>query len=331
MTPDPHPFESLSPARVVEAVESLGFWLPGEPFALNSYENRVFQLHDEERRRWVVKFYRPNRWADAAIQEEHDFLAELVAEGVPVAAPWRSDQGTSLHRHQGFRFALFPQLPGGAPELDNPDHLFALGELIGRLHAVGQRGEFVHRRRLEPGPLAEESRRIVLDGPWLNARQRRAYERISGELAVAILERPWPESAMIRAHGDCHLGNMLGRDGDFALVDFDDCLMAPAVQDLWMLLSAQHEQEWQMQLSELLEGYEQACDFDRRQLRWIEALRGLRLMRHSAWLVARWEDPAFPRVFPWVAEAGYWDQHIRDLEQQCLALNARPRWLAGPE
>ncbi|QJQ94077.1 MULTISPECIES: serine/threonine protein kinase [Halomonadaceae] len=323
-----HPFERLAPARIVAAVESLGFWLPGEPFALNSYENRVFLLSDDERRRWVVKFYRPGRWSDAQIQEEHDFLAELEADEVPVAAPWRNAEGHSLHLWEGYRFALFPQVVGQAPELENPGHLFALGELIGRVHAVGARRAFVQRRRMDFDGMVRESREQVLAGSWLNRRQRQAYERISGELCRTLQGLAWPASSAIRVHGDCHIGNILGRDEAFSLVDFDDALMAPRIQDLWMLLTAQTPEEEQGQLSEIIEGYEQFTEFNRRELALIEPLRTWRLMRHSAWLTARWSDPAFPRAFPWAADEGYWDQHIRTLEQQRQALEKAPRWLA---
>ncbi|MGC3871901.1 serine/threonine protein kinase [Halomonas sp. GXIMD04776] len=322
-----HPFNSLMPARIVDAIESLGIWVSGEPFALNSYENRVFMLSDDERQRWIAKFYRPDRWSEAQLREEHVFLDELKTAGVAVAAPWRDSRGDSLHRANGFYFALFPHVPGQAPELDNPGHLFALGELIGRLHAVSSRHAFAARPVMEPLALAASSREDVLAGNWLNRRQRRAYARVSESLQQSLSHQVWPDQAAIRVHGDCHLGNILGRDDDFTLVDFDDCMMAPAVQDLWMMLTAQNDSELRLQLSELLEGYEEHMPFDRCQLEWIEPLRTLRLMRYSAWLVARWQDPAFPRAFPWVASEDYWDQHIRILEQQRLALD-NPQWLA---
>jgi Ser/Thr protein kinase RdoA (MazF antagonist) len=323
-----HPFADLSPARVVAAVESLGFWLPGEPFALNSYENRVFLVHDDDRRRWVVKFYRPERWDDATLREEHDFLAELAAADVAVSAPWRDGSGESLHVAEGFRLALFPHLPGQAPELENPVHLFALGELIGAVHAVGARRTFVHRPRLDPDAMVLRARERVLASPWLGRRQRAAYERVTDALHRELVARDWRPGKEIRVQGDCHIGNMLGRDEHFALVDFDDCLMAPAVQDLWMLITGQHDAERQMQLSEVIEGYEQHHDFDRGELELSEPLRALRLVRHSAWLVDRWEDPAFPQAFPWLADEGYWDDHIRSLEQQRLVLDRAVPWLA---
>ncbi|WP_445004228.1 serine/threonine protein kinase [Halomonas mongoliensis] len=328
MDPQLHPYATLSPAKVVAAVESLGFWLPGEPFALNSYENRVYLVHDDERRRWVVKFYRPARWSDASIQEEHDFLDELAADGVAVSAPWRDAEGVSLHRAEGFRFALFPHLPGQAPELENPVHLFALGELIGATHAVGERGRFRHRPVMDLDAMVLEARDRVLASDWLDGRRRAAYERLVAALHERLADHAWPAEQAIRVQGDCHIGNMLGRDEHFALVDFDDCLMAPAVQDLWMLITAEQDEERHMQLSEVLEGYEEHRDFDRRELALMEPLRTLRLLRHSAWLVARWDDPAFPPAFPWLAEAGYWDGQLRLLEQQRLVLERESRWLA---
>lgn len=328
MDPQLHPYATLSPAKVVAAVESLGFWLPGEPFALNSYENRVYLVHDDDRRRWVVKFYRPERWSDAAIQEEHDFLDELAAAEVAVSAPWRDAEGRSLHLAEGFRFALFPHLPGQAPELENPAHLFALGELIGATHAVGERERFRHRPVMDLDAMVLAARDRVLASAWLDGRRRAAYERIVAALHERLADLAWPAERAIRVQGDCHIGNMLGRDEHFALVDFDDCLMAPAVQDIWMLITAQRDEERHMQLSEVIEGYEQHRDFDRRELALMEPLRTLRLLRHSAWLVARWDDPAFPPAFPWLAEEGYWDGQLRQLEQQRLLLERDSRWLA---
>ncbi|WP_246131661.1 serine/threonine protein kinase [Pistricoccus aurantiacus] len=322
-----HPFEQLSPMRIADAVESLGFCLSSEPFALNSYENRVFMLCDDERRRWVVKFYRPGRWRDEQIQEEHDFLTELSSDGAMVAAPWRDEKGRSLHHRAEFRLTMYPCLPGQAPELDNPAHLYALGEAIGQVHAVGRRKTFIHRPVLDLNRVTAASREAILSGSWLTRRQRPAYERISATLQKLLESRGWPVEASIRTHGDCHPGNLLGRDEQFALVDFDDCMMAPAVQDIWMLLSAQNDQEIRAQLSEILEGYEQYTAFPRQELEWIEPLRSLRLMRHTAWLIERWEDPAFPQAFPWVADEGYWDQHIRQLDQQCLVLDRKTRWI----
>lgn len=322
-----HPFETLDPARVVDAIEAQGFLTEGEPFALNSYENRVFVWRDETGARFITKFYRPDRLDDATILEEHAFVDELDDAGCLVNRLWRSDSGESLHYHDGFRLATFHFVPGQAPELENPEHLFELGSTIGQIHAVGRRCAFRHRQILKPHNIARESLENIDESRWLTPRQRRAHQRIGHELLALLPDKAWPDDAFQRVHGDCHPGNILGRGEGFSLVDFDDCVMAPAVQDLWMLLSAQDEPGWRSQLSELLEGYEQHCDFDRRQLGWIEQLRTLRLVRYSAWLVERWDDPAFPRAFPWLASEGYWDQHLRILEQQRQVLS-EPRWLA---
>ncbi|MDR5898405.1 serine/threonine protein kinase [Halomonas vilamensis] len=323
----PHPYHALSPNVVMSAIESIGFWPTSEPFALNSYENRVLMFRDDERRGWVVKFYRPARWSQATVQEEHDFLHELSDARVPVMAPWRDREGRSLHHYAGYDFALFPQCIGQAPELDNPAHLFALGGLLAKLHRVGERKAFTDRATLDMPAGIVQAREHVLSSDWLTTHQRRAYERVTTQLQEQTASYQAKKVATIRCHGDCHLGNILGRDEDFTLVDFDDCLMAPAIQDIWMLLAIDDPQTWRSQLSEISEGYEEERAFPHDQLDLIEPLRSYRLVRHSAWLVDRWNDPAFPQAFPWVAGNGYWDQHIRQLEQQRLQL-ASPKWLA---
>lgn len=322
-----HPFSSLSPDLVMSAVESLDIWPAGEPFALNSYENRVLMFRDDDGKNWIVKFYRPDRWSDMAIQEEHDFLQELANQHVPVVAPWRDKAGASIHYFKAFRFTLFPHCPGQAPELDNPSHLFAMGELLGRLHQVSANKTFQHRPRLELASGVLDAQQRVLTSERLTRHQRRAYEKVVQKVHQQLLKHNVPASSMIRCHGDCHLGNVLGRDEQFTLVDFDDCVMAPAMQDIWMLLPTDDPQGWRSYLSEITEGYEESCSFPSEQMALIEPLRSYRLIRHSAWLVSRWDDPAFPRAFPWLADSGYWDQHIRQLEQQCLQLD-NPRWLA---
>lgn len=322
-----HAFRSLSPGLVMSAVESLDIWPTSEPFALNSYENRVMMFRDEQGTQWIIKFYRPERWQDATIQEEHDFLDELSRAGVPVAGVWSDASGKSLHRYEGFRFALFHHCPGQAPELDNDAHLFALGELLGRLHETSSSASFMHRPHLELVAGVQDAQQRVFDSQRLDRHQLRAYESVVTRVSEALEPHQWRDSEMIRCHGDCHLGNILGRDEQFSLVDFDDCLMAPAIQDVWMLLSANEPQEWRRQMSEMVEGYEEVRPFPHEQMALIEPLRAYRLIRHSAWWVSRWDDPAFQQAFPWVADKGYWDQHIRQLEQQLVVLKS-PRWLA---
>lgn len=322
-----HPFSSLSPDLVMSAAESVDIWPAGEPFALNSYENRVLMFRDEDGKNWIIKFYRPDRWSELAIQEEHDFLQELADSKVPVVAPWRDKAGVSLHFFKAFRFALFPHCPGQAPELDNPAHLFAMGEVLGRLHQVAAKKPFQHRPRLEMASGILDAQQRVLASERLTRHQRRAYEKVIQTIHQQLLKHNVPAASMIRCHGDCHLGNVLGREEQFTLVDFDDCLMAPAIQDIWMLLPTDDPQGWHSYLSEITEGYEETRPFPTEQMSLIEPLRSYRLIRHTAWLISRWDDPAFPRAFPWIADSGYWDQHIRQLEQQCLQLD-NPRWLA---
>ncbi|MFG6666467.1 serine/threonine protein kinase [Halomonas sp. HNIBRBA4712] len=320
-------FSALSPDTVMSAVESAGVYPAAEPFALNSYENRVLTFQDDERTRWIAKFYRPGRWENAAIVEEHGFLTELAKAGVPVNAPWRNAAGLSLFEHGGFRFALFPHCPGQAPELENPAHLFALGELLGQLHESSEKSAFSHRPRFDHQSDIKDAEARVLASARLNTQERRAYSSVIERTLKALSNVDWSVGPLIRTHGDCHLGNILGRDEHFTLVDFDDCMMAPAIQDIWMLLPTGEPQSWQVALDEVVEGYEQVRDFPRAQLALIEPLRAYRLIRYTAWLCSRWSDPAFPRAFPWFSDRGYWDQHIRQLEQQLLQLET-PHWLA---
>ncbi len=322
------PFAHLSPDRVANAIESLGFYLQSEPFALNSYENRVYLFRDDDGQRWVAKFYRPERWSDAAILDEHRFITALAEEDVAVGTLWHDNDGQTLHQVDGYRLAIFQHIAGRAPSLDTPDDLFALGELIGKLHSVAQRCTLPNRPRLEWGVMARQARDTVLASAPLSAFQREAYQRVTDSLLRAFDALPQQKLACHPVHGDCHIGNVLGdAEHGFVLVDFDDCLTAPAVQDLWMFLSGDRDDERRQQLSELIEGYESWHDFDRRQLALIEPLATLRIMRHAAWLLARWSDPAFPVAFPDIKQSGFWDEHLRMLEGQAQVL-ASPLQLA---
>lgn len=316
------PFAHLSPDRVAYAIESLGFFLQSEPFALNSYENRVYLFKDDSGQQWVAKFYRPTRWSDEAILDEHHFIQQLQEGGVAVGALWQDTTGRSLHHIEGYRLAIFHHIAGRAPALDTPDDLFALGELIGKLHHVAQKCTLPHRPVLSWVTMAQQAIETVLAHAPLAARQREAYQRISTALLTIFNALPQSEMVCHPLHGDCHIGNVLGEtQHGFTLVDFDDCLTGPAIQDLWMFLSGNREDERHQQLSELIEGYESWCEFDRRQQALIEPLITLRMMRHAAWLLARWKDPAFPVAFPDVTQATFWDEHLRMLEGQLQVLS----------
>ncbi|ANF57859.1 serine/threonine protein kinase [Halotalea alkalilenta] len=329
MPPDirPPPFSTLDPMMIADAIESLGFSLGSEPFALNSYENRVVSFRDDDGGRWVAKFYRPGRWSNAAILDEHALLGRLETDGVPVGPLWRDAGGRSLFEFSDQRLAIFAQVPGRAPSLDDPAQLFALGEVIGRMHASAQSLELLHRPHFDAVSSCSASRETVLTSGRLRGRLATDYADISARLIESIESLRLPDAASILVHGDCHVGNLLGDGEHFALVDFDDCMYAPAVQDLWMLLGDDHEQGWRAQLEELVEGYEQYRSFDRAEIQWIELLRSVRLMRHAAWLLARWDDPAFPRAFPWVEGDGFWHDQLRALELQRVAIARKP-WLA---
>jgi Ser/Thr protein kinase RdoA (MazF antagonist) len=319
-----HPFDRLSPDLLIDAVESVGFLSDGRLLALNSYENRVYQVGIDEQAPMIAKFYRPERWSREQILEEHEFCFQLVEQELPVVAPWRSANGDSLHQFGGFSFALYERKGGHAPELDNLDNLFILGRLMGRIHGVGAMQPFQHRPVLDSQSFGWDSFELISE-QFIPAELREAYDT----LAVHVLKKidqilaDYGQINLIRVHGDCYSGNILWRDNNPHYVDFDDARMAPAIQDLWMLLSGdRHEQT--LQIAELVEGYSEFYDFDLRELRLIEVLRTLRIMNYSAWIARRWSDPAFPRAFSWFNSARYWSDHILELREQLAALNEPP-------
>ncbi|TGD72969.1 serine/threonine protein kinase [Mangrovimicrobium sediminis] len=318
-----HPYDALTPEMVMAAVESTGRLCDARLLALNSYENRVYQVGIEDDQPLVAKFYRPGRWRREQVEEEHAFTLELADADISVVAPLADDDGNTLHEHAGFLFALFPRRGGYPPELDNPDNLLVLGRTLGRIHAVGAASEFAHRPRICVQRMLVENREFLLQD-FIPRELRPAYESLTADLVKAVSANYRAEPAdEIRVHGDCHVGNILWRDDVAHFVDLDDCVSAPAIQDLWMFLSgANHERE--LQLSELIEGYNEFADFDPRQLRWIEPLRTLRLVNYAAWLARRWDDPAFPRTFTWFNTERYWAEHILELREQLAALQEEP-------
>ncbi len=317
------PFAGLSPQRVLDAASSVGLDPDGRLFALNSYENRVYQLGTSEGMR-VLKFYRPARWSDAQILEEHRFTAELAAAELPVAAPL-AVQGRTLLRYREFRFATFPFLRGWAPELDAPAARQLLGRSLARLHQVGARRPFDERPQIGIERLGAQARAQVLQAPLLPESLRQPYQAVSGMLLErirGIYEEVGP-LGRLRLHGDCHLGNLLWNEHGPIFVDLDDCAMGPRIQDLWMLLSGPPSDQ-QGQWAALLEGYQQFADLDWLELRLIEPLRGLRMLHHAAWVCQRWLDPAFPRAFPWFGEGRYWEGYLNDLREQLATLDEPP-------
>ena len=332
-----HPYDALTPDAVLDALASVGVFGDGRLMALSSYENRVYQVELEDAVQGhgevVVKFYRPNRWADDAILEEHAFAEELAAAEVPAVAPLRV-QGATLHHHGGFAFSISPRRGGRAPELDDQEVLEWIGRYLARIHTVGRARPFVVRPQLDLASFGNASRDWLLghngipldvEAPWrtvCDAALQAVAQAFGGPGGAYA-----PRFHLLRLHGDCHPGNILWTpDAGPHFVDLDDARTGPAVQDLWMLLSGERAQR-QRQLGALLDGYEQVRDFDRAELALIEPLRTLRLIHYSAWLARRWDDPAFPAAFPWFGTSDYWKGQVQMLEEQLEAM-AEPALVA---
>jgi len=318
--PSSHPFEKLTPDAVIDAVESTGIISDARILALNSYENRVYQVGVEDADPLIAKFYRPERWSREQILEEHSFSLELADLEIPVVPPIVIGDST-LAEFAGFKFALFKRRGGRSPDL-SLDNLLIMGRFIGRLHAAGAIKSFQHRRTMTLEYFAEDSAQYLLENNFIPQDLRPAYSTLAQDLIKRIQDvfASARAPAQIRIHGDCHMGNVLWRDDMPHFVDFDDTMTGPAIQDLWMLLSGDR-QEKLAQLSELIDGYNEFYDFNAGELVLIESLRTMRLMHYSAWLARRWDDPAFPLAFPWFNSESYWAGHILELREQLFALD----------
>ncbi|WP_250519822.1 serine/threonine protein kinase [Caballeronia sp. NCTM1] len=327
---DAPPFSGLTPDCVLDAVDRVlmpaGARTDGRLLPLNSYENRVYQVGVEDGAPIVAKFYRPKRWSNAAILEEHAFVASLVAREIP-AVPARALDGTTLHEFDGFRFSIFERRGGRAPDLDRSDTLEWLGRFIGRIHAVGAVEPYRERPTLDIDTFGYEPREFLLTHGFVPADVREAWEAVVSmalEGVARCFERA-RDVRHVRLHGDCHPSNVLWTDAGPHFVDFDDSRMGPAIQDLWLLLPAGRA-DASRALTDLLAGYEDFCEFEPRELHLIEALRTLRLIHYSAWLARRWNDPAFPAAFPWFNTQRYWEDRILELREQVGAMQEGPLW-----
>ena len=317
------PYYRLDPEQLIKLIESTGLLCDGRLQALNSYENRVYQVGIEDSLPLIAKVYRPGRWTDAQILEEHAFALELADADIPLIPPLEIN-GQTLHDHDGFRIALFERRGGHAPELDRKETRVWLGRMLGRIHAVGSEKPFNYRPELTIDSFGREAVKELLENNWVPPHLETAFSSLTTDLITSIeasFERAGKFSR-IRLHGDCHPGNILWRDGPL-FVDLDDCRSGPAVQDLWMLLSGE-TYEMAEQMKDVLEGYTQFQHFNLRELNLIEALRTLRMLHHAAWLAKRWQDPAFPIAFPWFGEPRYWEDLVLGLREQLGRMQEQP-------
>ena len=318
------PYEGLTPDTVLDALYSVGLRGDGRLLALNSYENRVYQVNLEDGGYVVAKFYRPARWSDAQILEEHEFSFELSDREIPVVSPLKTEN-KSVHRFSGFRFAVYPRRGGRPPELEDEKVLEWIGRFLGRIHAVGSTRPFSERPSLDLETFGTEPRDWLLGSRLIPDDLRDVWEGVSSEALQRVQARfqEIQDLKNIRLHGDCHAGNILWTHEGPHFVDLDDARMGPAVQDLWMLLAGDRETA-EKQLKALLDGYESFHSFEREQLNLIEPLRTLRLLHYSAWLARRWDDPAFPAAFPWFGSQRYWQDRILELREQTAAMDEPP-------
>jgi len=318
-----HPFDRLTPDTILDALETQGFHVDGRVTALNSYENRVYQIgieavDNELAAPLIAKFYRPERWTLAQIQEEHDFCFEIEAHDIPVVSPLKNASGLSIYSYEGFDFAVFPRKGGYAPELDYQNNLAIMGRTLARLHNVGAQQPFKHRPSLNAQTFGHDCIDFVAEH-FIPFEHKSAYLSVCNNI-MGIVSAKLENAKNIRVHGDLHIGNILLRDDIPNLVDFDDSRSAPAIQDIWMLLSGEpNEQE--IQLQKIIAAYSEFRDFPFQELPMIESLRTLRMVHHTAWLARRWQDPAFPPAFPWFDTHQFWAQHVADLNQQLMTLN----------
>ena len=315
------PFENLGPETILAALESVGFEPNGSLLALNSYENRVYQAQTESLEFYVAKFYRPERWTYEAIEEEHDFSYELLDSDISVVAPMEID-GSTIFDFAGYHFAIFPRQGGHPPNLENKDDLEVLSRSIARIHSIGSKKPFKHREIFSMDRLGTRSREFILGSDFLPPELVEAYASTSHNLLDAI-DPSLIESQQIRIHGDCHMGNVLWRNDISHFVDFDDCLNGPPIQDLWMLLSGERQDQLN-QVNTILDAYNEFYEFNPSTLNIIEPLRTLRMIHHAAWIGKRWEDPAFPLAFPFFNSAKYWSDHILTLKEQESKLMEEP-------
>jgi Ser/Thr protein kinase RdoA (MazF antagonist) len=325
MNTQPAPYSTLTPDIILQAIDSIGLVTDGRLLALNSYENRVYQIGIENSAPVVTKFYRPNRWTTTAILEEHAFIEELASNEIPVVPPLKCRENKTLHEFHGFRFSVFPKQGGRVPDIEGREKLEWMGRFIARIHAVGALKNFTERPALNIVNFGHEPSDYLLEHDFIPAELLNAYQTII-TLALDRVKRCFERAGTLktlRLHGDCYPGNILWTDDGPHFVDFDDSRMGPAIQDLWMLTSGDRA-EMTLQFKQLMTGYRTFYDFNPNELHLVEALRTLRLIHYSAWIAKRWEDPAFPLAFPWFNTIRYWQDRIIELREQIALMDEEP-------
>ena len=325
MNTQPAPYSTLTPDIILQAIDSIGLVTDGRLLALNSYENRVYQIGIENSAPVVTKFYRPNRWTTTAILEEHAFIEELASNEIPVVPPLKCRENKTLHEFDGFLFSVFPKQGGRVPDIEGREKLEWMGRFIARIHAVGALKNFTERPALNIVNFGHEPSDYLLEHDFIPAELLNAYQTII-TLALDRVKRCFERAGTLktlRLHGDCYPGNILWTDDGPHFVDFDDSRMGPAIQDLWMLTSGDRA-EMTLQFKQLMTGYRTFYDFNPNELHLVEALRTLRLIDYSAWIAKRWEDPAFPLAFPWFNTIRYWQDRIIELREQIALMDEEP-------
>ena len=314
-------FQTLHPDTIMDALFEQGIRVDSGLTPLNSYENRVYQFQDEDRRRYVVKFYRPQRWSAEQISEEHQFAHELMNDEVPVAAPLEFN-GQTLLMHQGYYYAVFPSLGGRQFEADSLDQMEWVARYLGRLHQTGRKKRFTHRPSIDVNEYLIEPRNVFERSTLIPSGLKAAFLNATDSLIEAVMAHWHTRFDLLRLHGDCHAGNILWRDGPL-FVDLDDARNGPAVQDLWMLLNGD-KAERRMQLETIVEAYEEFSEFNTDEIALIEPLRAMRMVYYLAWLIRRWDDPAFPKNFPWLTGEDYWHRQTLTFIEQVKVLQEPP-------
>ena len=314
-------FQTLHPDTIMDALFEQGIRVDSGLTPLNSYENRVYQFQDEDRQRFVVKFYRPERWTAEQIQEEHQFAHDLLDEDVTVAAPIKFNNQTLL-THEGFYYAVFPSLGGRQFEADNIDQMEWVARYLGRIHQTGRKTAFTARPTIGIQEYLIEPRQVFETSALIPTGLKADFLSATDKLIAAVKTCWRDDISVLRLHGDCHAGNILWRDGPL-FVDLDDARMGPAVQDLWMLMNGD-KAEQRMQLETIIEAYEEFSPFNSDEIALIEPLRAMRFVYYLAWLIRRWDDPAFPRNFPWLTGEDYWRSQISTFTEQVKVLQEPP-------